>query len=203
MIILPFLIFWGGNSVYQYYFPEKCNQEIDSIQWKRVCANVDVEMFFKEFQKNDSTFYKTEEGHKRLIKAFKDKMTSDTLFAKTCSEEDPFWYRYITYGEELGITTLENRREGELKVFRFHIRIPLSRPLYNGQKYINGTYEIINIIPAEIEDHTCPYSENIDTCFVIDSYYKTTYEEELEQYGNLFLGSYIVGKRKNRLKTLL
>lgn len=151
-----------------------------------------VDAFFKEFQERNEGWTKTEAGHKKLVEAFKSKITSDVEFAKVCASYNTE-YQYvdnpITASESISSYDKEDGEEGEIKAFDFIVDVKLIKPLYNGQKSIKVKYEIISTIPSTIEEHWRPYVENANFCDVFSPFLKNKYDATLD------LGCYIITKK--------
>lgn len=164
---------------------------LDSVYWDSIqVANLGyhpdiIDNFFKDFQEKNDGWIKTEQGHKKLVAAFKKKMTTDIEFAKACAN-NTFSGRGIVYSESIAPYKKNDGEEGELKAFDFVIDMPLIKPLYNGKKTIYVKYEIISAIPSTVEDHDEPYIKNVNYCSTFDSFLKNSYD------GTLNLGCYII-----------
>ena len=151
-----------------------------------------VDKFFIDFQMENDGWTKTEKGHKKLIAAFKKKITTDIEFAKACASYNTT-YEYansITISESIASYDKNDGEEGEIKAFDFVIKVPLIKPLYNGQKLISVKYEIISLIPSTVEEHWKPYIKNVNYCSTFDSFLKSSY------IGTLNLGCYIVTNKQ-------
>lgn len=150
-----------------------------------------VEQFFAEFQQNNEDWTKTTEGHEKLTKAFEEKMTSDIDFAKAiASYSTEFEYdKNIRKDDSISPYSKDNGEEGEIKAFEFVIPVKLIKPLYNGQKEIEVSYEIISTIPSTVEEHWRPYTKNVNYCATFSPYFNTNRD------GVLNLGSFILTKK--------
>ena len=151
-----------------------------------------VDKFFIDFQKKNDGWTKTEKGHKKLVDAFKKKITTDIEFAKACASYNTT-YEYansITISESIARYDKNDGEEGEIKAFDFVINVQLIKPLYNGQKTISVKYEIISLIPSTVEEHWKPYIKNVNYCNTIGSFLKSSYD------GTLNLGCYIVANKQ-------
>ena len=150
-----------------------------------------VNEFFASFQQSNDGWTKTEEGHNKLKKAFEEKMTSDVEFAKAIAsyETDSQYHNRIRKDDSISSYNKEDGEEGEIKAFEFVIPVKLIKPLYNGQKEIEVSYEIISAIPSTVEEHWRPYTANANHCATFDPYFKT------QRDGVLNLGSFVVIKK--------
>ena len=147
-----------------------------------------VDNFFKDFQEKNDGWTKTEKGHKKLVAAFKKKITTDVEFAKACASYNTSseYSNSIANSESISSYDKGDGEEGEIKAFDFVIDVQLIKPLYNGQKTISVKYEIISTIPSTAEEHWKPYIKNVNYCSTFDSFLKNSYD------GTLNLGCYIV-----------
>ena len=146
-----------------------------------------IDNFFKDFQEKNDGWIKTYKGHKKLVAAFKKKMTTDIEFAKACADNTGWC---IVASEYIAQYEKNDGEEGELKAFDFVIDMPLIKPLYNGQKTIKVKYEIISAIPSTVEDHDEPYIKNVNYCSTFDSFLKNSYDATLN------LGCYIITNKQ-------
>ena len=147
-----------------------------------------VDAFFKDFQEKNDGWTKTDAGHKKLVKAFEEKMTTDIEFEKACACYNTT-YEYsnpIKDSESISAYSKDDGEEGEIKAFDFVIDVKLIKPLYNGQKEITVKYEIISTIPSTIEEHWRPYVEKSNFCSTFDPFQKNSYN------GTLDLGCFLV-----------
>ena len=121
-----------------------------------------VDEFFKDFQEKNVDWTKTTKGHKKLITAFKNKITTDIQFAKACASYNTKseYDNSIATTESIYSYSKDDGEEGEIKAFDFVIDVKLVKPLYNGQKEISVKYEIISTIPSTTEEHWRPYIIN-------------------------------------------
>lgn len=151
-----------------------------------------VDNFFKNFQEKNDGWTKTEKGHKKLVAAFKKKITTDIEFAKACASYNTSleYDNSIANSESISSYNKEDGEEGEIKAFDFVIDVQLIKPLYNGQKTISVKYEIISTIPSTVEEHWKPYIKNVNYCSTFDSFLKNSYD------GTLNLGCYIVTNKQ-------
>ena len=151
-----------------------------------------VDNFFKNFQEKNDGWTKTEKGHKKLVAAFKKKITTDIEFAKACASYNTSleYDNSITDSESISSYSRDDGEEGELKAFDFIIDVQLIKPLYNGQKTISVKYEIISTIPSTVEEHWKPYIKNVNYCSTFASFLKNSYD------GTLNLGCYIVTNKQ-------
>ena len=151
-----------------------------------------VDNFFKNFQEKNDGWTKTEKGHKKLVAAFKKKITTDIEFAKACASYNTAleYDNSITDSESISSYSRDDGEEGELKAFDFIIDVQLIKPLYNGQKTISVKYEIISTIPSTVEEHWKPYIKNVNYCSTFASFLKNSYD------GTLNLGCYIVTNKQ-------
>ena len=167
--------------------------EVDSVAVETSSTQTEVvDLFFKDFQEKNDGWTKTEAGHKKLVTAFKEKITSDLEFAKACaSYNTEFQYtdNPIRNSESISAYSKDDGEEGEIKAFDFVIDVNLIKPLYNGQKEISVKYEIISTIPSTIEEHWRPYVGNVNYCDVFDSFLKSKYDATLD------LGCYIITRK--------
>ena len=169
------------------------NASTDSVAVdEATLASVDiVNNFFTEFQKANDGWTKTEEGHAKLVKAFEEKMTSDVDFAKAIASYNTGskYYNNIRQDDSISSYNKDDGEEGEIKAFEFVIPVKLIKPLYNGQKEIEVSYEIISAIPSTVEEHWRPYITNANHCATFDPYFKS------HRDGVLNLGSFVVIKK--------
>ena len=151
-----------------------------------------VNNFFKNFQEKNDGWTKTEKGHKKLVAAFKKKITTDIEFAKACASYNTSleYDNSIANSESISSYNKNDGEEGEIKAFDFVIDVQLIKPLYNGQKTISVKYEIISTIPSTVEEHWKPYIKNVNYCSTFDSFLKNSYD------GTLNLGCYIVTNKQ-------
>ena len=151
-----------------------------------------VDNFFKNFQEKNDGWTKTEKGHKKLVAAFKKKITTDIEFAKACASYNTSleYDNSIANSESISSYNKDDGEEGEIKAFDFVIDVQLIKPLYNGQKTISVKYEIISTIPSTVEEHWKPYIKNVNYCSTFDSFLKNSYD------GTLNLGCYIVTNKQ-------
>lgn len=151
-----------------------------------------VEQFFTDFQQENDGWTKTTDGHNKLAKAFSEKMTTDVNFAKAIASYGTHSYHgNIRKDDSISSYSKGNGEEGEIKAFEFVIPVNLIKPLYNGQKEIEVSYEIISTIPSTIEDHSRPYIGNVNYCSEFSPYFKT------QRDGVLNLGSFVVTQKDN------
>lgn len=150
-----------------------------------------VDNFFTEFQQANDGWTKTEEGHDKLVKAFEEKMTSDVNFAKAVASYniESEYDNSIRQDDSISSYNKDDGEEGELKAFEFVIPVKLVKPLYNGQKEIEVSYEIISAIPSTVEEHWRPYTANANHCATFEPYFKS------QRDGVLNLGSFVVIKK--------
>lgn len=161
---------------------------LDSLQFAYLGYNPNIiDNFFKDFQEKNDGWIKTYKGHKKLVAAFKKKMTTDIEFAKACADNTGWC---IVASESIAPYEKNDGEEGELKAFDFVIDMPLIKPLYNGQKKIKVKYEIISAIPSTVEDHDEPYIKNVNYCSTFDSFLKNSYDATLN------LGCYIITNKQ-------
>ena len=155
-------------------------------------AETIVNNFFEDFQEKNDGWTKTEKGHKKLVAAFKKKITTDIEFAKACASYNTAleYDNSITDSESISSYSRDDGEEGELKAFDFIIDVQLIKPLYNGQKTISVKYEIISTIPSTVEEHWKPYIKNVNYCSTFASFLKNSYD------GTLNLGCYIVTNKQ-------
>lgn len=151
-----------------------------------------VDNFFKDFQEKNDGWTKTEKGHKKLVAAFKKKITTDIEFAKACASYNTAleYDNSIANSESISSYDKDDGEEGEIKAFDFVIDVQLIKPLYNGQKTISVKYEIISTIPSTVEEHWKPYIKNVNYCSTFASFLKNSYD------GTLNLGCYIVTNKQ-------
>ena len=151
-----------------------------------------VDNFFKNFQEKNDGWTKTEKGHKKLVAAFKKKITTYIEFAKACASYNTSleYDNSIANSESISSYNKDDGEEGEIKAFDFVIDVQLIKPLYNGQKTISVKYEIISTIPSTVEEHWKPYIKNVNYCSTFDSFLKNSYD------GTLNLGCYIVTNKQ-------
>ena len=151
-----------------------------------------VDNFFKNFQEKNDGWTKTEKGHKKLVAAFKKKITTDIEFAKACASYNTSleYDNSIANSESISSYNKDDGEEGEIKAFDFVIDVQLIKPLYNGQKTISVKYEIISTIPSTVEEHWKPYIKNVNYCSTFASFLKNSYD------GTLNLGCYIVTNKQ-------
>lgn len=147
-----------------------------------------VDDFFTKFQEANDGWTKTEEGHKKLVKAFEEEMKSNIDFAKAvASYGTEFQYSTkIRKDDSISSYDKEDGEEGEVKAFEFVIPVKLIKPLYNGQKEIEVSYEIISMIPSIVEEHWRPYVANANFADTFSPYFKSKYD------GVLNLGCFVV-----------
>lgn len=169
------------------------NSSTDSVAVAEATpASVDiVNNFFTEFQQANDGWTKTEEGQDKLVKAFEEKMTSDVDFAKAVASynTDSEYDNNIRQDDSISSYNKDDGEEGEIKAFEFVIPVKLIKPLYNGQKEIEVSYEIISAIPSTVEEHWRPYTANANHCATFDPYFKS------QRDGVLKLGSFVVIKK--------
>lgn len=169
------------------------NASADSVAVAGITsASVDiVDKFFTEFQQANDGWTKTKEGQNKLVKAFEEKMISDVDFAKAvASYNTEFEYdNSIRQDDSISPYGKGDGEEGEIKAFEFVIPVKLVKPLYNGQKKIEVSYEIISAIPSTIEEHWRPYTANVNHCATFDPYFNS------QRNGVLNLGSFVVIKK--------
>lgn len=118
-------------------------------------------------------------------------MTSDIEFAKAIasySAESEHNNR-IRKDDSISPYSKEDGEEGEIKAFEFVIPVKLIKPLYNGQKEIEVSYEIISTIPSTIEEHWRPYTQNVNYCATFSPYFNTNRD------GMLNLGTFVVTQK--------
>lgn len=147
-----------------------------------------VDDFFTKFQEENDGWTKTEEGHQKLVKAFEDEMKSNIDFAKAVASYGTE-YQYsnkIRKDDSISSYNKEDGEEGEIKAFEFVIPVKLIKPLYNGQKEIEVSYEIISMIPSTVEEHWRPYVVNANFADTFNPYFKS------KRDGVLNLGCYVV-----------
>lgn len=163
---------------------------IDAAETTSTSVDI-VNKFFTEFQQSNDGWHKTEEGHNKLKKAFEDKMTSDVEFAKAVASynTESEYSNNIRQDDSISPYDKDDGEEGEIKAFQFVIPVELIKPLYNGQKEIKVSYEIISAIPSTVEEHWRPYTANANHCQTFEPYFKASID------GVLDLGSYIVIKK--------
>mgnify|MGYP000087528318 CR=1 FL=1 len=150
-----------------------------------------VNEFFTSFQQANDGWTKTEDGHDKLKKAFEEKMTSDVEFAKAIAsyETESQYGNRIKKDGSISSYNKEDGEEGEIKAFEFIIPVKLIKPIYNGQREIEVSYEIISAIPSTVEEHWRPYTANANHCATFDPYFKS------KRDGVLNLGSFVVIKK--------
>ena len=151
-----------------------------------------IDDFFKDFQEKNDGWTKTEQGHKKLVAAFKKKMTTDIEFAKACASFNSSEYnKSIVDLKSKGLYEKADGEEGELVAFDYVIVMPLIKPLYNGDETIFVKYKIINTIPSTVEVHLTPYIENVNYCSTATPFLQNLYDD-----GILNLGSYILTNKQ-------
>lgn len=151
-----------------------------------------IDDFFKDFQEKNDGWTKTEQGHKKLVAAFKKKMTTDIEFAKACASFNSSEYnKSIVDLKSKGLYEKADGEEGELVAFDYVIVMPLIKPLYNGDETIFVKYKIINTIPSTVEVHFTPYIENVNYCSTATPFLQNLYDD-----GILNLGSYILTNKQ-------
>ena len=152
-----------------------------------------VDNFFKNFQEKNDGWTKTEKGHKKLVAAFKKKITTDIEFAKACASYNTSleYDNSIANSESISSYNKDDGEEGEIKAFDFVIDVQLIKPLYNGQKTIKVKYEIISAIPSTVELHLIPYIENVNYCSTATPFLQNLYDD-----GILNLGCYIITNKQ-------
>lgn len=151
--------------------------------------------FFTDFQRQNEDWAKTTQGHKKLVEAFEEKMTSDIDFAKACATynmRSQYGSNSLRRSESISSYDRSDGEEGEIKAFDIVVEIPLVKPLYNGQKTVSVKYEIISTIPSTIEEHWRPYVDNANYCSTFNSYLESDYD------GTLNLGCFIVTKNNKQ-----
>lgn len=165
-----------------------------------IMSNNDVVRFFVNFERENKRWHASEEGKQKLIKEFKHKMLTDTLFAKevasyyqnrTTSEEGVALIDVDVVDNVIGNYDSKDGSYGQLKCFSFNIAIPLIEPLYNGDYEIPATYQIICPVPATSDSKYMPYTENVNFVTESDKYVG------IRKGKGLDLGSYILGEKKN------
>ena len=154
---------------------------------KTVVSNV-----FEDFKEKNDGRNKQEKRKKKVVAAFKKKITTDIEFAKACASYNTAleYDNSITDSESISSYSRDDGEEGELKAFDFIIDVQLIKPLYNGQKTISVKYEIISTIPSTVEEHWKPYIKNVNYCSTFASFLKNSYD------GTLNLGCYIVTNKQ-------
>lgn len=168
------------------------NSNLDSASVEEVAVINEspaiVEEFFTKFQEGNDGWTKTEEGQKKLVKAFEEEMKSNIEFAKAvASYETEYQYSTkIRKDDSISSYEKEDGEEGEVKAFEFIIPVKLIKPLYNGQKEIEVSYEIISMIPSTVEEHWRPYVANANFVDTFSPYFKSKRE------GVLNLGCFVV-----------
>ena len=186
----------GNNSSveeYQDSVPVEEYQDSVPVDYAELDGNQTiVNNFFKNFQEKNDGWTKTEKGHKKLVAAFKKKITTDIEFAKACASYNTSleYDNSIANSESISSYNKDDGEEGEIKAFDFVIDVQLIKPLYNGQKTISVKYEIISTIPSTVEEHWKPYIKNVNYCSTFDSFLKNSYD------GTLNLGCYIVTNKQ-------
>ena len=151
-----------------------------------------IDDFFKDFQEKNDGWTKTEQGHKKLVAAFKKKMTTDIEFAKACASFNSSEYnKSIVDLKSKGLYEKADGEEGELVAFDYVIVMPLIKPLYNGDETIFVKYKIINTIPSTVEVHLIPYIENVNYCSTATPFLQNLYDDSI-----LNLGSYILTNKQ-------
>lgn len=151
-----------------------------------------IDDFFIDFQEKNDGWTKTEQGHKKLVAAFKKKMTTDIEFAKACASFNSSEYnKSIVDLKSKGVYEKADGEEGELVAFDYVIVMPLIKPLYNGDETIFVKYEIISAIPSTVELHLIPYIENVNYCSTATPFLQNLYDD-----GILNLGSYILTNKQ-------
>jgi hypothetical protein len=167
--------------------------QVDDVDSVAVIDSSDiiVDEFFTKFQESNTEWFKTKEGHNKLIKAFREKFTSDINFAKSCANST---CEYVSIRLSESIAQYNNKNnvneEGEIKAFDIIIKINLLKPLYNGQRYVELKYELINSIPSTIENHDIPYIDNVNYSNTFNPFMKNSYD------GTLDIGCYILTKKE-------
>lgn len=165
-----------------------------------VMADNDVVRFFVNFERENKRWHASEEGKQNLIKEFKHKMLTDTLFAKEVasyyqnrrtSEEGVALIDVDVVDDVIGNYDSKDGSYGQIKCFSFNIAIPLIEPLYNGDYEIPATYQIICPVPATSDSKYMPYTKNVNFVTESDKY------EGIRKGKGLDLGSYILGEKKN------
>lgn len=186
-----------GNNLsveeYQDSVPVEEYQDSALVDYAELDGNQTiVNNFFKNFQEKNDGWTKTEKGHKKLVAAFKKKITTDIEFAKACASYNTSleYDNSIANSESISSYNKDDGEEGEIKAFDFVIDVQLIKPLYNGQKTISVKYEIISTIPSTVEEHWKPYIKNVNYCSTFDSFLKNSYD------GTLNLGCYIVTNKQ-------
>ena len=186
-----------GNNLsveeYQDSVPVEEYQDSVPVDYAELDGNQTiVNNFFKNFQEKNDGWTKTEKGHKKLVAAFKKKITTDIEFAKACASYNTSleYDNSIANSESISSYNKDDGEEGEIKAFDFVIDVQLIKPLYNGQKTISVKYEIISTIPSTVEEHWKPYIKNVNYCSTFDSFLKNSYD------GTLNLGCYIVTNKQ-------
>lgn len=118
-------------------------------------------------------------------------MTSDVNFAKAVASYniESEYDNSIRQDDSISSYNKDDGEEGELKAFEFVIPVKLVKPLYNGQKEIEVSYEIISAIPSTVEEHWRPYTANANHCATFEPYFKS------QRDGVLNLGSFVVIKK--------
>ena len=166
---------------------------LDSLQFAYLGYNPNIiDNFFKDFQEKNDGWIKTYKGHKKLVAAFKKKMTTDIEFAKACASFNSSEYnKSIVDLKSKGVYEKADGEEGELVAFDYVIVMPLIKPLYNGDETIFVKYEIISAIPSTVELHLIPYIENVNYCSTATPFLQNLYDD-----GILNLGSYILTNKQ-------
>ena len=152
-----------------------------------------LQHWFNDYQRKNPDWLKEKDGMKKLRKSFEEKMTSNINFAIETSYDFSYLYengcQRIFYNTSMAAVFDENYNEdGELKSFKFKVTLDLLKPMYNGKRTIDFTYEIFNVIPASIENHEEPYLKKINHCQIIDPY--------LTSGNDNSLGSFIISYKK-------
>ncbi len=149
-----------------------------------------VDNFFTQFQQENPDWTETKAGHNKLKQEFEKKMTGDLEFAKAVTQyTDDYMLSSISRQESISPYSKADGRKGEIKAFEISIPVALAQPLYNGEKEVRVSCEIISTIPSTIEDHSRPYTDGVNHCATFSPYFKTY------NNGVLSLGTFIITEK--------
>lgn len=157
---------------------------------EKVVVKPSMDSFFKDFQENYADWYETKEGQDSLRKAFEERMLNDIEFAKVAASyrTDYDMIGSIFASESMFPYKKNDGEYGEVKAFKLGYKIPLKKPLYNGEKKIGIQYEIINLIPSTEENHKKPYIENANDVKIFSPFINKSFDDAID-LGTYFLAN--------------
>lgn len=145
-----------------------CVPQSDTAQAPQVNYDTIVAHWFRDFQTENPEWVKTPEINV-LAKAFEEKMVSDLNFAIACTRVTGYDDGVGGFGSVikdkslLCSYTMDGSDEyGETLAFQYVLQLQLEKPLPSGGKDIYIEYEIVNNVPATIENHDYPYIDSVN-----------------------------------------